>query len=316
MSAEFVLTLLFLLVTLVAFVIKSLLPKTEIITEKDNYGRNKEPKEVTHGGRIVASIVQYIALGIAVVFLFFACAYTVPVRNVGIVTSFNAPTGDTTGNGLKFVYPWQQVKDFDASRQTESHLGDWNHGCTVVRIGSLATACVENQFSWQVRANQAPELYKIYKGDFHNLQTNLVDLEARNAINSVFSTYNPLQQVDLKTGQTTFDGTALGKKFLDELTIRLNPFGIDIYNVSVPLVHHDTTTEANIKQFQDVVLQARILDQKKLNADKEKAVSNALIQVLNPAYIQNKCIEYSKDMGFAPGLCMMNSGIVNVPTTK
>lgn len=47
---------------------------------------------------------------------------------------------------------------------TIKHLGDWNQGCTVVRIGSLATACVENRIQLQVTESGAPKLFLNYKG--------------------------------------------------------------------------------------------------------------------------------------------------------
>jgi len=305
MSFEFI-AFIFFLILAVAFVSVAIKAKPD----EERSRRDDIPWKST-------SKIVSLGLGfIAVIFLFFACAYQVPVNNIGIVTSFSAPTGRVTGNGLKFVWPWQRVADFDASRITENHIGDWDHGCTVVRIGSLATACVENRIQWQVVGDQAPILYKTYKGDFNNLKANFVDLEIQNALNATFATYNPLAQVDIRTGQTTFDGAKLAEDMKRRLSEAVEQFGIKIYTVAIPIVHHDAKTEENIKKFQDVVLQSRILDQQRLNADKEKAVSDKLRPVLTPEYVQNKCIEYSREMGIAPGLCMMNSGLVNVPTTK
>jgi regulator of protease activity HflC (stomatin/prohibitin superfamily) len=312
MSFEFVLSILFLLLSIILFIAVKF-TKVTADDEKSLAYRDLEEARTAHKATKIAFGV---GLGLFVLLTFFASAYTVPVNNIGIVTSFNAPTGRTTGNGLKFVWPWQKVADFDASRITENHVGDWNQGCTVVRIGSLATACVENRIQWQVNSTAAPTLYRIYKGNFNNLKTNFVDLEIQNALNATFATYNPLLGVDLKTGQTVFDGAKLAEDMKQRLSNVLSPFGITVYTVAIPLVHHDTTTEANIKAFQDVVLQSRILDQKRSNAEKEKAVSDLQREFLTPTYIQNKCIEYSKDMGFAPGLCMMTSGIVNAPVSK
>jgi regulator of protease activity HflC (stomatin/prohibitin superfamily) len=280
---------------------------------KKNYdpdeSKYKDAKSTLNGSRIVTYALSFITL----VFVFFSCAYTVPVRNVGIVTSFNAPTGRVTKSGLKFVWPWQRVADFDASVQTSDHTTDKN--CTTVRIGSLATACVENRIQWQVLDASAPRLYNDYKGDFNNMKQNLVETKIQNALNAVFSTYNPLSQVNLQTGQVGFDGAALGKSVEDELRRTIGN-DVRIISVSVPLVHHDAKTEENIKQFQDVIAQSRILDQKKSNAEKEKLVSDLQRAFLTPEYLQNKCIEESVKLGYAPGLCLMNSGIVNVPTTK
>jgi len=261
---------------------------------------------ITNGSRIVLTTL-------AGLFLILSCVWFVPVRNVGIVTAFNAPTGRTTGAGLKVTLPWEEVVDFDASIQVADHTG--SEHCTNVRIGSLATACVENRIQWQVQESAAPKLYRDYKGDFNNLRNNLVETKIQNALNKVFATYNPLSQVNINTGQTQFDGAKLGKDVEDELN---NTIGSDIkiVSVSVPLVHHDPQTEANIKQFQDVVAQARILAQKKTNADVEKQIADTQRAYLTPEFIENKCIEESVKMGVPPGLCLVNSAIVNAQTTK
>lgn len=134
-------------------------------------------------------------------------------------------------------------------------------------------------------------------------------------MNSVFSSYNPLSQVNIQTGQTTFDGAKLGKDVEAEL-LRTIGTDIKVLTVSVPLVHHDAKTEENIKQFQDVIAKSRILQQQNTNADLEKAVADKQRAFLTPEYIQNKCIEESVKMGVPPGYCLMNGAIVNAPAAK
>jgi regulator of protease activity HflC (stomatin/prohibitin superfamily) len=303
MSFEFILALIFLVITIVVFL----------------FFRSAKKEYKDHPDRESESIYKGVRVGLIIgialtgLMLLLSSAYTVPVRNVGIVTSFNAPSGRTTGSGLKLVWPWQRVADFDASIQTSDHTG--NEHCTTVRIGSLATACVESRIQWQVLPQAAPKLYNDYKGDFNNLSRNLVETKIQNALNSVFSTYNPLSQINLQTGQVGFDGAALAKNVETELNSTIGS-DIKIITVSVPLVHHDPKTEENIKQFQDVIAQSRLLDQKKDNAIKEKLVSDLQRKFLTPEYLQNKCIEESVKLGFAPGLCLMQSGIFTAPTTK
>jgi|SRR6185369_13666909 len=280
----------------------------------DSYENDKKVKEAKINvdgmrGLVILSVMLGLLL------TFFASANTVPVRNVGIVTSFNRPTGDTTGSGLHFVAPWEDIDQFDASVQTTKHVGDWNQGCSVVRIGSMATACVENIIQWQVDPAAAPRLFNDYKGSFENFDHNYVQTQIQNSLNAVFATYNPLSQVNLQTGQTGFDGAKLQEQVKQTLVQSMGD-SVKIITVSIPLVHHDAQTEANIKQFQDVVAQSRILDQKSQNADKEKLVSDKLKAVLSDEYLKNKCIEESVKLGYAPGLCLMDSGIVTAPTTK
>jgi hypothetical protein len=131
----------------------------------------------------------------------------------------------------------------------------------------------------------------------------------------VFATYNPLSQVNLQTGQVQFDGAKLSADLREEL-IKYVGGDIEVVTATVPLVHHDAKTEQNIQQFQDVVAQARILEQREANARKEKAVSDLERQFLTDEYLTNKCITESVKMGTPPGLCMLDSAIVSTPTGK
>lgn len=323
MSFEFVFFIIFVVLTAIAFSIYRFAKKStktaqiELDAVDNIYRSNTQAKKLKEAkaAASLSKVVTVLVGVIAFVFLVFATFYTVPVRNVGLVTSFNKPTGTTTGSGLHAVFPWQRIADFDASIQTSVHVGDWGHGCSTVRIGSLATSCVESRIQWQVVDKAAPKLYNDYKGDFNNLKDNLVETNIQNALNEVFATYNPLSQVNLETGAVNFDGSKLGSDVKARLIANIGS-DIQILTVSVPLVHHDPQTEGNIKQFQDVVAQSRILDQQKANADKEKTLAQTQSSYLTPSFLQNKCIEASIKMGFAPGLCLMQNGIVNAPTNK
>lgn len=244
-------------------------------------------------------IIGCIAGVLAVIGVLVASANTVPVRNVGIVTSFSRPTGETTGSGLKWVAPWKKVSEWDASIQTADHTGDH---CVTARIGSLATVCVENKVRWQVRPEAAPEQYMAYKGDFENMKLNLFETELQDALNEALSDYNPLSSLDLSTGQTTFDGTALAEEVKKLMETRVGN-QIVIESVVIPLVRHDAKTEENIKAFQDVIAQKRILEQKLRNAETEKAAAE-LLRDLPGAYTMNKCLDLAKEMGREPGLCV------------
>jgi len=254
---------------------------------------------------------------LSVLFLFLSSVWFVPVSNVGIVSSFNAPTGRTTGSGLEVTWPWQEVKDFDASLQTTRHDGgDKAPNCSNVRIGSLATACTENVIQWKVKDTAAPRLYRLYKGNFESLSNNFVSIKIQSALNEVFATYNPLSQVNIQTGQTSFDGAKLAKDVQSALERSIGT-DIEVTFVSIPMVHHDVQTENNIKSFQDVVAKSRILDQQNANADKEKSIADKQKVFLTDQYIQNKCVDESVKMGVPPGLCLVGGGaIVNAQATK
>lgn len=250
---------------------------------------------------------RFYALATAAVLSFFgisfvmiASAYSVPVRNVGIVTSFNKPTGEVTGSGLHWVKPWQKVNDFDASIQTSDHTGDKH--CTTVRIGSLATACVENKVRWQVVETAAPKLYTDYKADFDNMRVNLFEAELQRALNEEFATYNPLASIDLNTGAIKFDLNELAESVRTNLSEKLGG-DITVHSVVIPLIRHDGKTEENIKAFQDVLAENRVLTQKKANAEVEKQTAAVLASVPD-TYVINKCLDIAKELGKEPGFCL------------
>lgn len=257
--------------------------------------------------RHVAVVGIVLAL-FGVLFTVIASANTVPVRSVGIVTSFNKPTGETTGSGFHWVAPWQKIGEYDASIQTSDHSGDKR--CTTARIGSLATACVENKVRWQVKENSAPKLYFDYKTDFNNMRANLFETELQDAINEAFATYNPLANIDLKTGVVKFDLTDMAENLKTSLERRLGN-DIIIHSVTIPLIHHDAKTEESIKLFQDVLAQNRVLSQQETNVAIEKRIAAALAN-LPPAYTVNKCLDYAKELGKEPGYCMMSGGLFNL----
>src|SRR5215204_3364393 len=116
-------------------------------------GRSTKAK----GGGILAF---FGALALSVVCIVLASMSTVPTRNVGIVTQFNKQTGRTTGAGLQWTAPWQDVDDWDASGQTYAHLGD---DCVWVTIAAQRRACIPVQIEWAAKADNAPETWATYK---------------------------------------------------------------------------------------------------------------------------------------------------------
>lgn len=250
-----------------------------------------------------------VALSLAVLALVGASAHSVPVRNVGIVMSFNKPTGETTGAGLNWTKPWESVKDFDASIQTSDHIGDKR--CTTVRTGTQATACVENKVRWQVKPEAAPRLFFDYKTDFNNMRDNYFEAELQSAMNETFATYNPLANIDVATGSVKFDLNNLSTQIKTLLERKVGS-DITIHSVIIPLIRHDAKTEENIKQFQDVLAQKRILDQKKINAETEREAAE-LLKSLPPGYSVNKCLDIAEKLNKEPGFCLGGGNPVQTP---
>jgi regulator of protease activity HflC (stomatin/prohibitin superfamily) len=251
-------------------------------------------------GPVLTGAVVLLLLGVA--FTVGASANSVPVRNVGIVTSFNKPTGEITGSGLNWVAPWQKIGEWDASRQKYDHIGA--DKAVQVRTGTLANAGVELLIEWQVRPEKAPQQFMDYKGDFEAFRGQRVGVQLDGAVNDAFASYNPLANIDSKTGNLNVDLKPFAEKVKSFAQERLGD-DIEILSVTIIRVNHDEQTEANIKVFQDKLAQSRNLDQDLVNAEKQKAVTEKNAEVDKVA----RCLEIAEKNGSNPGLCI-NPGIV------
>ncbi|GAA2701970.1 SPFH domain-containing protein [Micromonospora olivasterospora] len=229
-------------------------------------------------------------------------AHSVPIRSVGIVTSFGKPTGEVTGSGLKWVAPWQRVGEWDAGRQKYDHIG--NDKCVRVRTSTLADACVEVLVEWQVRPENAAQQFMNYKGDFDSFRGQRVGVQLDSAVNDAFSSYNPLERIDAKTGNLNVDLKPFAESIKTNAKGRLAE-DVDILSVTITRVNHDDKTEGNIKAFQDKLAQTRNLEQDRRNAEIQKQITETNAKVDKVT----RCLEIAEKNGSTPGLCI-NPGIV------
>lgn len=251
-----------------------------------------------------AIFVATVALLGVVIFTVGSSANSVPIRNVGIVTSFNKPTGEVTGSGLKWVAPWEKVGEWDAGNQKYDHIGDDSR--VRVRTATLADAWVHVLIQWKVKPENAPEQFMAYKGDFEEFKGQRVGVQLDSAVNNAFSDYNPLQNIDLKTGNLNVPLAPFSDKIKNEAN-KLLGNDVEILSVTVVRVDHDDKTEANIKNFQDKLAQTRNLDQDAVNAAKQKAITAQNAQVDK----ETRCLEIAEKVGGEPGLCLNGgSGVI------
>ena len=238
----------------------------------------------------------------AVVFVVGSSAHSVPIRSVGIVTSFGKPTGKVTGSGLKWVAPWQKVGEWDAGRQKYDHIGGDN--CVRVRTGTLADACVEVLVEWQVKPENAPKQFMDYKGDFDSFRGQRVGVQLDSAVNDAFATYNPLEKIDANTGNLNVELKPFAENIKTSAETRLSS-DVDILSVTITRVNHDDKTEGNIKAFQDKLAQTRNLEQDRKNAAIQKQITETNAKVDKVS----RCLEIAERNGSNPGLCI-NPGII------
>jgi regulator of protease activity HflC (stomatin/prohibitin superfamily) len=238
-------------------------------------------------------------LGLAIVgglIIALASMSSVPIRNVGIVTSWNKPTGATTGAGFQITAPWENIEDWDASRQAYDHRGD--RACVNVRIATLSNACVETLIEWQVHESKAPEQWASYKKDFNLFIGRRIDPAMQDAMNAAFAGYDPLANIDAATGNLNVPTGPLAEAVRVALEAKIGE-DVKILTVAIPRVNHDEKTQASIDAYQQAINRSRVLDQEKANAEKQKAITETNAKV-DPI---TRCLELADKHAKEPGFC-------------
>lgn len=227
----------------------------------------------------------------------------VPTRNVGIVTTFSKPTGETTGAGLQWHAPWSSVDDWDASGQTYAHLGD---GCVWVTIAAQRRACIPVQIEWAAKAERAPENWAAYretdgKSRFEVFTERRVNPQITGAMTSVFAAFDPLSTVDPASGSAA--APDLNKTYKDPLQAALTAaLGEDIVVKSLTFEspRYDEPTTAAVAAYGQKILEARNLEIDKANAKTRAEITRTDASVDQVA----RCLQIAEKLGKEPGLCM------------
>lgn len=259
------------------------------------------------GSACVAGLVVAVACTVI------ASLSTVPTRNVGIVTSFNKPTGRTTGAGLQWTAPWQDVDDWDASGQTYAHLGD---GCVWVTIAAQRRACVPVQIEWSAKAENAPQNWAAYKEvdgmtRFETWVARRVNPQINAALTSVFASFDPLGTVDAKSSDAA--APDLNKTFREPLLAALTEaLGTDVTfkSIAFEAPRYDEPTTAAISAYGQ-----KVLERRNLEIDKANAVTRAEITRTDASVDRvSRCLQIAEKLGKEPGLCM-GSAVVTRPVS-
>ncbi len=222
---------------------------------------------------------------------------TVPTRNVGVVTSFNKPTGETYTAGAYWKAPWKSVTDMSLAYQTESYS-------FIVQAAGGAQVGLEIKPRWRMTEQAAPELFQDYK-DFDGVVNNLFKTELTDASQALFSTYNPLTAYDVKTSLPLKSKETWSKELKAELEKRLVG-KIEFERVAIITIAPDDRSQAKLNQQLEEFGKGKVLDQALINADKQKAITekNALVDK------ETRCMEIAEKNGTDPGTCRNGASLI------
>ncbi|ARW57165.1 band-7-like membrane protein [Mycobacterium phage Riparian] len=244
-------------------------------------------REVSYGRyekRTFRNPAALIGLGTsALVFLIslvLACTTIVGTRQVGIVTQWNRPTGETLSNGLHFILPWTSVHEMDAAIQNDVYNGDHR---IQVRLGNNSTAMADVNVRWEIKPDQADELFQQYK-TFDNVRSNLVERNLRTVLNEAFMAFDPLAGdpkppvgPDGKPTGPAPKPVTLSSVTADALAqLQAKSDQVTILDLSVPVIDYDDNTEQKINAINAARADTTRAEQEAKTAEQKRLAAEEL----------------------------------------
>lgn len=217
-----------------------------------------------------AFIVGAIALILTFVFFISASANIVGTRQVGIVTNFGKPTGETLSNGLHWLAPWKKVEEMDAAIQNDVYNGDSR---IQVRLGNNSTALADVNIRWNIKQDAADELFRQYK-TFGNVRSNLIERNLRTALNEAFTKFDPLAGEPLP-GQPRVDLNSVTQNAL-ALMREKSGDQVEILDLSIPVIDYDDNTEQRINAINAARAETTKAEQDAKTAEQRAAAAKVL----------------------------------------
>lgn len=216
---------------------------------------------------------------------------TVGTKKVGVVTSYNKPTGEKLSAGAYIISPWKSVTEMDAAYQTQSYQ-------FVVQAAGGATVGLDIRPRWRMVESAAPDLFQNYK-TFDGVVDNLFQTELIDASQNLFGSFNPLTAYDVKTSLPTKSKEKWSQELLDMLKQRLAG-KIEFDRLSITTIAPDVESQKKLDGQLAEFGRGKILDQALINAGKQKSISEKNAEVDK----ETRCLEIAQEKGGEPGLCL------------
>lgn len=247
--------------------------------------------------KIVSGVVAFVLLAV-----FFMSVTIVPARTVGVGVTFGKPTG-VYSNGFHFKSPFEKVTKLDGSVQNNVYNDD---SSITVRLGNNSKASADVSVQWQLKVDNAEQLYLDYK-TFDSIRSNLVDRNLRASLNEVMANYNPLASVDdSKNNNGAADLDLLAKQVRDSLIKKVGS-DIDVKSVTLPIISFDEATQNKIDELQSEIARTRVAEQKQETADAERKANEILERSISDNVLTSKCLDIVDRSGGSPLGCFPGS---------
>jgi regulator of protease activity HflC (stomatin/prohibitin superfamily) len=234
-----------------------------------------------------------------------SCVGVVDTKKVGVVTSFKKPTGEIRQAGAYWIAPWKSVTEMDGAIQTATYE-------VPVQLAGGASATVTVYPAWEMAPGAAPDLFQQYKS-FEAVVESLWKQQLQTTANNVFGTYNPLTNVDPKTGELKKTKTQWAEELKTALeNNKLIKDSIKIHSLSIPTIAPDQGTQEALNRIVAEFAKGSVLEQQKANALKQKEITATNAEVDKVT----RCLEIAEKSGKEPGLCMSNGAGVIINANK
>lgn len=279
----------FLLVVSVLFVVGGILavvrgyrmkwvaPKTYSSTEPIN------PKPILKAVGMVAAVL-------GVLILLFSGIRSVPVKSVGVLTSFGHVEGDLTP-GFHWELPWKTANILPETIQTTTFNGK---DCLNVRIGGQQNACLDATIQWQVKDSAAPQLFNNYDTSGTNvldtISTAVVIREFESVVNQTLGDYNPIADVaqNAQSGNSLFStfGPKVQRTMRQDIGSQIN-----VIRVIMPILHYDSSTQGRLNTIQATYAEAAIAQEQIVVNDAQAKANAAIVNNVSSNVLVYECLQ-------------------------
>ncbi len=235
---------------------------------------------------------------------------TVPVKSVGVTTSFGK-VGAEYGPGAHWLFPTQSLNIIQDTIQTDRYfqangtnstqysangaLG----GCITVRLGGNQEGCADVQLQTQVEPSAIPDLFANYSSYGSDLTADIdqyvVYRDLVTALNHQLGDYNPVADVSatLASNGTASQFSQFDPALLSAMQSDLAG-QVKVLNFNLQYVHYDQATQDRINQIATQYAQTQVAVQQEKTNTAISAANAALVkqaQSLTPAVLTYDCIQ-------------------------
>lgn len=227
--------------------------------------------------------------------------YSVPVKNIGVPSSFGSVSNQIYEPGMHETWnPFLHITNIDETVQTTTFEGN---NCLTVRIGGQQSACADITIQWKILPQAAGSLYSDYanSGDLMQTVTNAVVVrELKQVVNNVVGDYNPITDVQTVTNTPTATSqfSSFGPQILKDMQADIGN-RIEVQTVLMPFIHYDPTVEQALQRIQ-IANSNYAVAVENVKVNQEQALSYAKLGTPSVAQLAAECLSDMKDGMQAP----------------